>query len=174
MNILSQGTSLSRLRRVSLWDCVISASQCSLLVSVLSPAGPLQELHLVTVFVHRQGESDGLEGVTSQHSLDALSGLAGLTIRIVLKREIFEGYFDSQLGLFLELFKKIDENPSRLVALDLDSQALGEIPSDLFSSVLTRMESINLTEASLTSDQVTALVSHKEYYLKKNKIVFTR
>ena len=134
---------------------MISGDQCHLL-----PLHHLHHLHLATVFVHQEAAQSDLGHPARSHKLsEALSGLSELSMRIVLKRDKYEGYFDSQPDLYLELFRRIDQDLSRLTALDLDSQVLKDIPSDLFSSSLAKIENINLTEANLTSSQVTSLVS---------------
>ena len=155
MDLLTSSCIFRGLTRVSLTECVISGDQCDLL-----PLHHLHHLHLATVFVLQSSARPDLSYTARSHKLaDALSGLSELSMRIVLKRERYEGYFDSQPDLYLELFRRIDQDPSRLTALDLDSQVLKDIPSDLFSSSLARIENINLTEANLTSSQVTSLVS---------------
>ena len=152
----------SGLSQVSLSECVMTEEQWDQLASTLATgdALTLQHLNLATVFVLEQDGQSGLWDTAKSHKLaEALSRLSELSVRIVLKRDRFEGYLDSRPGLFLELFKKIDQNPSPLTALDLDSQVLKDIPSDLFSSSLAKIEKINLTEANVTTDQVASLVS---------------
>ena len=140
-------------------ECVVTDTQIQQLVRCLSlsSARPpsTQQLHLNMVFVIQQ-EHRSLD--TTDHFVEALSGVTDLSVRMVLKKDIFEGYLDAQSNLFLELFKKIDQNKSRVDSLDLDSQVLQDIPADLFSSALAKIENINLTEASLNQAQLTALV----------------
>ena len=142
-------------------ECVVTDTQIQQLVRCLSlsSARPpsTQQLHLNMVFVIQQ-EHRSLD--TTDHFVEALSGLTDISIRIVLKKEIFEGYLDAQNNLFLELFEKIDQNKSRVDSLDLDSQVLQDIPADLFSSALSKIESIDLTEANVSPAQITALVMY--------------
>ena len=143
---------------MTLSECVVTDTQCQQLVRLLSlssPRPPTRQLHLNTVFVLQQEEQTI---ATTNDFVEALSGLTDLSVRIVLKKEVFEGYLDAQHNLFLELFKKIDQNKSRIDSLDLDSQVLQDIPADLFSSALTKIENINLTEANINPTQLTALV----------------
>ena len=143
---------------MTLSECVVTDTQCQQLARFLSLPSPqprTQQLQLNTVFVLQQ--EDQSQDQTNNFA-EALSGLSDLSIRIVLKKDIFEGYLDAQNNLFLELFKKIDQNKSLVDSLDLDSQVLQDIPADLFSSALTKIESINLTEASISPAQTIALV----------------
>ena len=151
---------------MTLSECVVTETQCQQLAMFLSlPSAPAlprtRQLQLNTVFVLQQEDQQSLH--TTNNFLEALSGLTDLSIRIVLKKDIFEGYLDAQNNLFLELFKKIDQNKSRVDSLDLDSQVLQDIPADLFSSALTKIETVNLIEASLNPAQVTALVCRTHY-----------
>ena len=145
-------------------ECVVTDTQCQHLVRCLSHCSarppPTQQLHLNMVFVLQQ-EDRSLD--TTNHFVEALSGITDLSVRIVLKKDIFEGYLDAQSNLFLELFQKIYQNKSRVDSLDLDSQVLQDIPADLFSSALTKIESINLTEASVNPAQLRALVRRTNY-----------
>ena len=149
---------------MTLSECVVTESQCQHLARLLSLPSSLpriQQLQLHTVFVLQQEEDKSLG--TTNHFVEALSGLTDLSIRIVLKKDIFEGYLDAQDNLFLELFQKIDQDKSQVDYLDLDSQVLQDIPADLFSSALSKIETINLIEASLNPAQVTALVCRTYY-----------
>ena len=150
---------------MTLSECVVTDAQCQHLARSLSLPSSLpgtQQLQLNTVFVLQEEEEDqSLE--TTNHLVEALSGLTDLSVRIVLKKDIFEGYLDAQDNLFLELFQKIDQDKSQVDSLDLDSQVLQDIPADLFSSALSKIETINLIEASLNPAQVTALVCRTHY-----------
>ena len=153
---------------MTLSECVVTDAQCQHLARSLSlPSSHpgTQQLQLNTVFVLQQQQQDQSID-TANHFVEALSGLSDLSVRIVLKRDIFEGYLDAQTNLFLELFRKIDQNKSRIDSLDLDSQVLQDIPADLFSSALSKIETINLTEASVSQAQVTALVCRTKYLNK--------
>ena len=143
---------------MTLSECVVTDTQFQQLVRFLSLPSPrprTHQLQLNTVFVLQQ-ENQSLH--TTNNFVEALSGLTDISIRIVLKKEIFEGYLDAQNNLFLELFEKIDQNKSRVDSLDLDSQVLQDIPADLFSSALSKIESIDLTEANVSPAQIAALV----------------
>ena len=149
---------------MTLSECVVTDTQCQYLARFLSRPSSLprtQKLQLHTVFVLQQEEDQSLG--TTNHFVEALSCLTDLSVRIVLKKDIFEGYLDAQDNLFLELFLKIDQDKSRVDSLDLDSQVLQDIPADLFSSALTKIETVNLIEASLNPAQVTALVCRTHY-----------
>ena len=140
---------------VSLSEVVVTDTQWNHLVQQASPP-QLQGLHLATVFVLQEGEQ---HIATTEQFVEALSCISELSLRMVLKQDIYEGFFDSKPNFYLELFKKIDSNQSQISSLDLDSQVLQDIPPDLFSSALSKIENINLTDGSLTSAQVASLVS---------------
>ena len=144
---------------MTLSECVVTDTQCQQLVRLLSLSSPrprTHQLHLNTVFVLQQEDQTI---ATTNDFVEALSGLTDLSVRIVLKKDVFEGYLDAQHNLYLELFKKIEQNKSRIDSLDLDSQVLQDIPADLFSSALTKIENLNLTDANIDPTQLTALVS---------------